>query len=262
MVPPTIKRPFPGFFGADLGVAGEAHRWGTRQRERILLGDFRILMEPRAKMDAVSLLVDSCQEHRPRAEVSASAPTSPRPTFGTGNRRSVLPIPVEQEPSGEAWALGRVQTNRRPRRPRPAGHQRQRDPEFCSPDVPLPPAHLQLALGRRRRLRRDADAPHRALLPRHPPALHPRRHEGPPEGHRLHPDAGRTREVGINRARLPTIESFWSTLKLELVNRRLFDNHREARPEIFDSIEFFYNRQRRHTSLGGLSTAHFEVEND
>ena len=58
------------------------------------------------------------------------------------------------------------------------------------------------------------------------------------------------------------MESFWSTLKLELVYRRLFENHRDARSEIFDFIELFYNRQRRHTSLGGLSPADFELINN
>ena len=35
-----------------------------------------------------------------------------------------------------------------------------------------------------------------------------------------------------------------------------------ARSEIFDFIEVFYNRQRRHTSLGGLSPVHFELKNN
>ena len=35
-----------------------------------------------------------------------------------------------------------------------------------------------------------------------------------------------------------------------------------ARSEVFDFIEVFYNRQRRHTSLGGLSPAQFELKNN
>lgn len=58
-----------------------------------------------------------------------------------------------------------------------------------------------------------------------------------------------------------SMESFWSTLKLELVYRRDFATHREARTAIFDYIEAFYNRQRIHTALGGLSPADFELEN-
>jgi transposase InsO family protein len=39
------------------------------------------------------------------------------------------------------------------------------------------------------------------------------------------------------------MESFWSTLKLELVYRRRFDTRAQARSQIFDYIEAFYNRQ-------------------
>ena len=59
-----------------------------------------------------------------------------------------------------------------------------------------------------------------------------------------------------------SMESFWSTLKLELVYRRQFQTHRQAQSEIFDFIEAFYNRQRRHTSLDGLSPADFELKNN
>ena len=58
-----------------------------------------------------------------------------------------------------------------------------------------------------------------------------------------------------------SMESFWSTLKLELVFRRDFPNHHSARAHIFDYIEVFYNRQRSHTSLNGLSPAAFESLN-
>jgi len=49
-----------------------------------------------------------------------------------------------------------------------------------------------------------------------------------------------------------SMESFWSTLKLELIYRGRLTSHRHARSEIFDFIEVFDNCQRRHTSLGGL----------
>jgi transposase InsO family protein len=58
------------------------------------------------------------------------------------------------------------------------------------------------------------------------------------------------------------MESFWSTLKLERVYRSRFTICSNARSEIFDFIEVFYNRQRRHTSLGGLSPAQFELKNN
>ena len=45
------------------------------------------------------------------------------------------------------------------------------------------------------------------------------------------------------------MESFFSTLKSELVNREEFKSEEEARRLIFDYIEVYYNRQRRHSTL-------------
>lgn len=45
------------------------------------------------------------------------------------------------------------------------------------------------------------------------------------------------------------MESFFSTLKSELVNRIEFETEMEARRRIYDYIEVYYNRQRRHTTL-------------
>jgi putative transposase len=59
-----------------------------------------------------------------------------------------------------------------------------------------------------------------------------------------------------------TMESFWSTLKFELVYRRDFANHSQARSEIFNYIEAFYNRQRSHSALGYLSPVDFELQNN
>ena len=58
------------------------------------------------------------------------------------------------------------------------------------------------------------------------------------------------------------MESFWSTLKLGLVCRHEFPPHRQARSDIFDVIETFHNRQRRHTSFDGLSPADFELKDN
>ncbi len=58
------------------------------------------------------------------------------------------------------------------------------------------------------------------------------------------------------------IESFWSTLKLELVYRRDFASRRQACAQIFDYIETFYNRQRAHSALGSLSPVDFELLNN
>jgi transposase InsO family protein len=54
------------------------------------------------------------------------------------------------------------------------------------------------------------------------------------------------------------IESFWSTLKYELVYHRRFATRAEARTAIFDYIETFYNRTRLHSSLDYQSPLNFE----
>jgi putative transposase len=53
-------------------------------------------------------------------------------------------------------------------------------------------------------------------------------------------------------------ESFFATLKKELIHRRSWATKAELRTEVFDYIEVFFNRQRRHTTLGMLSPADFE----
>jgi len=53
-------------------------------------------------------------------------------------------------------------------------------------------------------------------------------------------------------------ESFFATLKLELVYLCVFRTRAEARAAIFDYIEAFYNRKRRHSYLGYLSPIDFE----
>ena len=55
-----------------------------------------------------------------------------------------------------------------------------------------------------------------------------------------------------------TAESFFSTLKTELVHRHRFSNHAHARSVIFEWIEAFYNLHRRHSSIGFLSPVDFE----
>ena len=58
------------------------------------------------------------------------------------------------------------------------------------------------------------------------------------------------------------IESFWSTLKLELIYRRSFDTRVHAQSEIFDYIETFYNRERSHSALDYRSPVDFELQNN
>lgn len=54
------------------------------------------------------------------------------------------------------------------------------------------------------------------------------------------------------------MESFWSTLKHELVYRCVFKTRAQARQAIFDYIETFYNRHRLHSSLNYMSPVDFE----
>jgi transposase InsO family protein len=58
------------------------------------------------------------------------------------------------------------------------------------------------------------------------------------------------------------MESFWGTLKRELLYqqpRGRFASHEEARGKIFKYIEVFYNRRRRHSSIGYESPESFEA---
>lgn len=54
------------------------------------------------------------------------------------------------------------------------------------------------------------------------------------------------------------MESFWGTLKQELVHHETFVTREEAKAKIFEYIEVFYNGQRRHSSLGSVSPAAYE----
>jgi transposase InsO family protein len=58
------------------------------------------------------------------------------------------------------------------------------------------------------------------------------------------------------------MESFWATLKLELVYRCSFATKAQARAQIFDYIETFYNRQRTHSALDYQSPVDFELKNN
>jgi putative transposase len=54
-------------------------------------------------------------------------------------------------------------------------------------------------------------------------------------------------------------ESFFATLKKELVNRRSWPTRRELGAAVFEYIEVFYNRERRHSTLGYRSPREFEM---
>jgi len=55
------------------------------------------------------------------------------------------------------------------------------------------------------------------------------------------------------------VESFFATLKTELVNHAVYRTRQDAKTDIFFYIEGFYNRTRRHSSLAFLSPADFEA---
>ena len=53
-------------------------------------------------------------------------------------------------------------------------------------------------------------------------------------------------------------ESFFSSLKKERIKKRIYKTRELAKADIFDYIEVFYNRKRRHSHLGGVSPMTFE----
>ena len=55
------------------------------------------------------------------------------------------------------------------------------------------------------------------------------------------------------------MESFWSTLKTELVHHEHYATREQARGSIFEYVETFYNRKRLHSAIGYLSPEAFEA---
>ena len=53
-------------------------------------------------------------------------------------------------------------------------------------------------------------------------------------------------------------ESFFSTLKIERVKRKVYRTCDQARADVFDYIERFYNPTRRHSTIGYLSPMQYE----
>ena len=53
-------------------------------------------------------------------------------------------------------------------------------------------------------------------------------------------------------------ESFFATLKVELVYQTRWSTRAQARSEVFEYIELFYNRRRRHSALGYQCPDEFE----
>jgi putative transposase len=55
------------------------------------------------------------------------------------------------------------------------------------------------------------------------------------------------------------MESFWGTLKRELVDHERYATREEARASVFEYVEVFYNRHRLHSSIGYVSPEQFEA---
>ena len=73
--------------------------------------------------------------------------------------------------------------------------------------------------------------------------------------HDITPSMSRTGNCWDNAC----VESFFGTLKRELIFHRQYRTREEARQDIFEYIEVFYNRLRRHSTLGYHSPAEFEA---
>lgn len=54
------------------------------------------------------------------------------------------------------------------------------------------------------------------------------------------------------------VESFFSTLKSELITNQSYRTRAQARSAVFEYIEVWYNRKRRHSTLGYISPDQFE----
>lgn len=100
----------------------------------------------------------------------------------------------------------------------------------------------------------------------------------PPKGLMHHSDRGSTYASGDYRAALSqygmvcsmsrkgncwdnaVMESWFHTLKVEMVNDRKFETRREAESAIFEYMEVFYNRQRICMTIGGFAPARYEEQ--
>jgi transposase InsO family protein len=74
-----------------------------------------------------------------------------------------------------------------------------------------------------------------------------------------------SQDISVSMSRLgdcydnAMMESFWATLKKELVHHQDYSTREEARQSIFKYIECWYNRQRRHSAIGYKSPEQFEA---
>lgn len=72
--------------------------------------------------------------------------------------------------------------------------------------------------------------------------------------HELEPSMSRRGNCWDNAV----VESFFGSLKKERIKKRIYKTRELARADVFDYIEVFYNRQRRHSHLGGVSPEAYE----
>lgn len=76
--------------------------------------------------------------------------------------------------------------------------------------------------------------------------------------------AGEIVQDGVVRSDLgpeglvPPMESFWARMQVELINRKRWRTRLELANAIFEYLEIFHNRQRRHSSLGMVSPIEYE----
>lgn len=54
-------------------------------------------------------------------------------------------------------------------------------------------------------------------------------------------------------------EDFFQLLKRERIRRRTYSTRNATRQDVFEYIEMFYNRKRKHTNNGMLSRVDFEI---
>lgn len=104
-----------------------------------------------------------------------------------------------------------------------------------------------------------------ALLQRLPqPGLIHHSDQGKPYSARVYRECLRRHAIlpSMNAVSNPTdnavAESFFALFKNELIRQREFTSLEELRTAIFEYIEIFYNRQRRHSTLGFVSPMEFE----
>ena len=57
------------------------------------------------------------------------------------------------------------------------------------------------------------------------------------------------------------IESFWARMQVELLDRRRWNTRIELANAMFEYLEIWHNRRRRHSALGWLSPIEFETQN-